>query len=260
MSLPRLISPPTQTPPPLPPLERQFEELDFQNTPIGELSLRRKKVLKLNGQEVYEVKINEGFLMSSLFPFVEEEMAVQGLALCPNDEPLDVVVGGLGLGHTAVKALENPRVRSLYVVEYIEAVIQWHCRGLVPLAPTLCQDPRCHFVHGDFFALAMDPDKSFAPEAPAKKFHAILLDIDHTPELILRDPHGGFYQEAGLRAMTRHLLPGGVFAMWSDGTVNEPFLQELQKVFPNARAERVTFPNPLQHKESANTLYLASKA
>ena len=33
-----------------------FEELDYQNTPLGEISLRRRSEPKLDGKILYEVK------------------------------------------------------------------------------------------------------------------------------------------------------------------------------------------------------------
>ncbi len=46
---------------------------------------------------------------------------------------LDVVVGGLGLGYTALAVLEDARVRSLIVVDALAEVIEWHQQGLLPL-------------------------------------------------------------------------------------------------------------------------------
>lgn len=238
-------------------MERLFEELDYRQTPLGDLSLRRKKVLKLGGQVVYEVKLGEAFLMSSLFTAVESATASLGLAEVAGGGPLDVVVGGLGLGYTAAAALENPAVRSLLVVEFLEPVIEWHQRGLVPLGEKLTGDPRCRFVAGDFFALAAAPEAGFDPEAAGRRFHAILLDIDHTPELLLHERHRPFYEPAGLRMLARHLRPSGVFSMWSDGEPNDAFLESLRSAFASAGACRVSFQNPLQDRESASTVYIA---
>ena len=92
-----------------------FEELDYCPTPIGGLSLRRRRDLKLD-VDVFEIKLGEESLMSSLF--TESEIALARLGLADlRGENLDVVVGGLGLGYTAKAALENANVRSLIVVE-----------------------------------------------------------------------------------------------------------------------------------------------
>src|ERR1700704_723761 len=43
-----------------------FEELDFRPTPMGVLSLRRRRLLT-TGADVYEIKLGDEFLMSSAF-------------------------------------------------------------------------------------------------------------------------------------------------------------------------------------------------
>ncbi len=229
-----------------------FEELDYQKTPLGDLSLRRKRIAMLGDLEVHEVMLGEEFLMSSMFHAVEDAVADLGLREL-SGAACDVVVGGLGLGYTALAALAHANVRSLVVVEYLEPVIGWHQRGLVPLGAQLTADPRCTFLHGDFFALAQS-DTGFAP---GRKYHAVLLDIDHSPTRVLHARNAAFYSTAGLSALATHLHPGGVFALWSDDPPEVEFLKLLQSVFATARAEIVTFPNPLQDRESASTVYVA---
>ena len=237
-------------------MSASFTELDYRQTPLGELTLRRRRIAALDDLDVYEVKLGNAFLMSSLFHEVEVALADLGLAGLDAPE-LDVVVGGLGLGYTARAVLKHPAVRSLIVVEALDAVIEWHERGLVPLGPELTGDPRCRFVHGDFFALAGASRQGFDPAEPGRKFHAVLLDIDHSPRNLLHARHGAFYSPVGLRDMTRHLCPGGVFALWSDDQPDEPFLNVLRDVFHTAETHIVTFYNPLLERDSASTVYVA---
>src|SRR3982751_3586393 len=117
-------------------MSRDFEELDYRQKPLGELILRRRRMLSLGGLEVYEVKLGDAFLMSSLFHEVEVALAHLGLSEL-EAESWDVVVGGLGLGYTAVAALEHREVASLLVVDALPAVIEWHEKGLVPLGENL---------------------------------------------------------------------------------------------------------------------------
>jgi spermidine synthase len=243
-------------------MSSDFAELDFRSTPLGDLSLRRRKVPSLDDLEVFEVKLGDAFLMSSLFHEVEVALADLGLAaleIGPRSETTaayDVVVGGLGLGYTAVAALKHTAVRELIVVDALDPVIEWHQRGLVPLGPTLTGDPRCRFVHGDFFALAASAE-GFDPITPRRRFHAVLLDIDHSPRNLLHPRHGNFYSPMGLRALAEHLHEDGVFALWSDDPPDNEFLDVLGTTFTTAEAHVVTFANPLLDRESASTVYVA---
>jgi spermidine synthase len=235
-------------------MSENFEELDFQQTEMGELSLRRRRVLSLGGVEIFEIKLGDKYLMSSLF--TKTEIALVDLALSElGPGALDVVVGGLGLGYTARAALENSAVKSVAVIEAMPAVIAWHRQGLVPLGAQLISDPRCRLVQGDFFALVNSA--SLDPENPGKKFHAILLDIDHSPRDRLHARHDSFYGVDGLRRVAEHLHPGGVFAIWSDDSPDEEFMQPLHAAFGDCRAHIVTFENPLMGRDSASTVYVA---
>ncbi len=235
-----------------------FEELDFRPTPIGDLILRRRRMAMLDDLIVYEVLLGNGYLMSSLFHDVEEALADLGLAAVEG-QALKVVVGGLGLGYTAVAALRDPRVVELLVVDTLAPVIEWHEKGMVPLGKTLTDDPRCRFVHADFFALAAAPERGFDPAQAGRRFHAVLLDIDHSPQNLLHERNAAFYSSAGLRQLAAQLLPGGVFALWSDDPPDEKFLKHLSEVFENPRAEVVKFANPLLERDSESTVYVARK-
>ncbi len=243
-------------------MSANFAELDFRQTPLGELTLCRRRVAALDNLDVYEVKLGGDWLMSSLFHDVEVALADLGLENFATTEApeLDVVVGGLGLGYTAVAALKNPRVRHLLVVDFLEAVIEWHQSGLVPLGPTLTGDPRCRLIHGDFFALAAAPETGFDPTQPARRFHAILLDIDHSPRNHLHPRNAAFYSPIGLQNLAAQLHPGGIFALWSDDPPDASFIAMLEAVFVEVKPHVVKFPNPLLETESASTVYVAINA
>lgn len=236
-----------------------FEEIDFQNTPLGEISLRKRTEPRLDNILIYEVKMNEEFLMSSLFVEAELQLSHLGLADLEGDN-LDVVVGGLGLGYTAFAALENQRVSSLKVIDVMAPVIDWHKRGLVPMGPELTADGRCELVLGDFFALATADSNGFGEANDDQKVHAVLLDIDHTPDFWLSPGNNSFYTEQGLRAMSDKIHPGGVFALWSDDLPDDRFTELLDSVFESSDAHIVTFPNAYTQSESSNSVYVARKA
>ena len=238
-------------------MSHSFEELDFQKTQLGDISLRRRADPRLDEEVLYEVKLGDEFLMSSLFTEAEVQLARLGLAALEGTG-WDIVVGGLGLGYTAAAALEDPSVRSLRVIEVMEPVIDWHRRSLVPLGKRLISDPRCTLVHADFFELARSSG-GFDHAAPARLVHAVLLDIDHSPRHWLNPDNGAFYTRSGLRALAVKLHPGGVFGLWSNDPPDEKFTRLLDTVFQSSEPHVVMFANPYSGGESSNTVYLAHK-
>ena len=234
-----------------------FEELDFRPTPMGVLSLRRRRSLT-TGADVYEIKLGDEFLMSSLFTVAEIELARLGLAALLRTN-VDVVVGGLGLGYTALAVLENPRVRSLVVVDTLAEVIEWHEQGLLPLGAQLTQDRRCRLVHGDFFALSHSA-AGFDSNMPGRRFDAVLVDIDHSPRNLLHPRHAALYQPEGLARLAAHLHPGGVFALWSNDPPDPAFERVLADAFATSAAHVVTFDNLGGDHAASNTVYVGVKA
>jgi spermidine synthase len=237
---------------------RRFEELAYVLTPMGELTLRRRHEPAIDA-EVFEVKLGEEFLMSSLFTVAEEALSTLGLAAIDESrDGLDVVVGGLGLGYTAVTALGDARVRSMTVVDALPAVIDWHERGLLPVSSRLVGDPRTLLVQADFFAL-MRGTPAQADQLP-ETIDAILLDVDHSPTFTLDPSHADLYTVEGLRRLASHLAPGGVFALWSDDPPEASFLDALRQVFAVVEGHTVAFDNPLTGGRSRNGVYVAALA
>ncbi len=233
-----------------------FAELGYESTPLGDLSLRRRRIGSL-GRDVFEVKLGDEYLMSSLFTESEEALGRMGVAAVGHrGSKIDVVIGGLGLGYTAAAVLESESVGSVLVVELFGAVLDWHSRGIVPLGGRISDDRRCRLVQDDFFARATS-EEGFDPDAPGRRWHAILVDIDHSPEQVLDPRNAATYKTAGLESLRRHLIPGGVFGLWSDKPPAEPFTARLAGVFSRAEARPVTFANPLIGGTYTQTVYLA---
>lgn len=239
-------------------MSEMFEEIDSQSSPLGEISLRRRRIPAFGARDIYEVKLNNEFLMSSAF--VAGEIALADLALeAVTGEDLKVVVGGLGLGYTANAVLKSIRVRDLVVVEALDTVIYWHQQELVPLGEALNADPRCRYAHGNFFEMAVNPDIGFEPGMPPEPADAILLDIDHSPTALLNERNSTFYTQTSLLQMTGLLRKGGVFAMWSNEPEDREFMDMLRSVFSSVSSHKVSFDNPLHGGKSSNTVYLSRK-
>jgi len=235
-----------------------FEEIDSQSSSLGEISLRRRRMPAFGDRDIYEVKLGDEFLMSSMFVEAEEALSTLGLAAVQGNE-LSVVVGGLGLGYTAVAALEDKRITELLVVDVLGAVIGWHTDELVPLGKILNDDARSHYVLGSFFDLATDPSTGFDPSVDAKKFDAILLDIDHSPTEFLNAANAMFYTTENLALMAEQLKPRGVFAMWSQKLPEANFEALLNTVFDQVDSHVISFFNPLQGGESTSSVYVCVK-
>ena len=125
-----------------------FEELDYQETPLGPLSLRRRRQLQLD-VDVVEVILGDEHLMSDLFTASEEALARLALAEVTARAPR-VLVGGLGLGYTAAAALDHAPAAAVTVIDYLAPVIAWHRQGILPIGRRLADEPRCRLVEGDF--------------------------------------------------------------------------------------------------------------
>ena len=232
----------------------KIEELAYHKTPLGELTLRRRTETLLLNREVFEVKLGDEFLMSSLFTEGERELSRLGLGGLKGG--LDVVVGGLGLGYTAAAALENKAVRSLLVIDLFQEVIDWHRNKLVPMGEILSEDARCEMRQGNFFELART---GFDVSDNERKFNAVLLDIDHSPEHLLDEKNASFYGLAGLDLLRRQIKTGGAFALWSNDAADEKFTKQLEFVFGVAVAHNVEFVNPYTNSTSVNSVYVAHR-
>ena len=149
--------------------------------------------------------------MSSLFTASEIARADLALAKLPLSG-FDVVGGGLGVDYAASAALKHELVPSLVVVDFLQAVIGWHKNHLLPQDSEIVDDPRTRLRHGDFFALSAS-EEVFNDLQPGRKFHAIPLNIDHSPEELLDNRSRSFCEETGLERHSRHLLPGAIFAL-----------------------------------------------
>ncbi|NNC99293.1 MAG: spermidine synthase [Gammaproteobacteria bacterium] len=238
-------------------MQSVFEELDFQKTPYGEISLRRRSEPRLDHQIIFEVKLGDEFLMSSLFVEAEEQLATLGLAALRDngfDRALNVVVGGLGLGYTGLQALQDKAVEKLRVIDVMQPVISWHQQGVLPIGDVLATDPKCQLLQGDFFAIACADTRGFIDD---QAVHAVLLDIDHSPGHWLNQANSDFYTAKSLTKMATKIVPGGVFGLWSNELPDDSFCRHLDSIFSQVEAHIIRFDNPYSGGESTNSVYIA---
>lgn len=235
-----------------------FEELDFQQTPLGDISLRRRSEPRLDNQIIYEVKLGDEFLMSSLFVEAEEQLSTLGLSQLKSnghDSNLSIVVGGLGLGYTALTALADGAVTTLRTIDVMQPVISWHQKGILPVGDVLATDSRSELIQGDFFAIATDSKLGFLDEQPVD---GVLLDIDHSPSHWLNEGNSGFYNQNSLQKVASKIKSKGVFGLWSNELPDEKFVDLLNLVFESTESHVVSFDNPYSGGESTNSVYIST--
>ena len=223
--------------------------LAYEESPLGSLCLRRRRLLSEPGTVVTEITLNHEFLMSSHHAASEEALASRALAL-HEGTGLEVLVGGLGLGYTAREVLASDRVARVHVADLLPQVLQWMRDGLVPLSAELNSDPRFAPFLGDVYALLAEP--------PERLFDLILIDVDHSPSDQLDQADSGFYTEPGLQVASQHLAPGGILGVWSYAESSE-FADAMRSVFPDVRATPVSFRNTHIGEDQTDWLYFARR-
>ena len=169
----------------------------------GELVLRQR--IDAGGERVLELRANGVFVMDTAETSSEE--AIAAAALRAVAEPQAVLVGGLGLGFTLRTVLDDPRVRTVEVVEIEPALVGWLRDGVVPHGPALLADPRVRVIVGDVAAVV--------DTAADTAYDLVLLHLDNGPGYLVHDVNAALYDEPFLRSVRRVLRPGGTVVVWS---------------------------------------------
>jgi spermidine synthase len=227
----------------------ETEYLDSAERSIGAIYLCREAHPDKRGGYVYEVWIDGQLLMSDVSPVSERRLATSAIAAHKGAGKLRILVGGLGLGHTAAAALESPRTSDVRVVDAMDFVIDWVRRGMIPLAESLNQDERLLLVQGDVYGDVLGP----ASEA----WDLILIDVDHAPDSPLDPATLVFYTVEGQARVREHLAPGGIVAVWSAHD-NEAYAAVMEEAYPESWRESVKWSVPTasgRDEELHNTLF-----
>jgi spermidine synthase len=225
----------------------QLEILAYEETRLGLLCLRRRRLLSRRSVVVTEVTLNHEFLMSSYLTTSERSLARRAIEI-HGGRALNVLLGGLGLGYTAHEALLSTEVVRLDVVEYLPQVIGWMDQNLIPLAEELKADSRLTVIEGDVYAMLAQP--------PQRTYDLILIDVDHSPAEHLGTANARFYTAPGLGLARRHLAPSGVLGVWSYAE-HSPFVEALRSTFGEVQVEPITVHNDLVDEEQTDWLFFA---
>jgi spermidine synthase len=153
------------------------------------------------------VRVGGRILMSSLMHDSEESLAQE--AIDRVKDPETVLVGGLGLGFTLRAVLDRVSPSAKVTIgELVPELVEWNRQHLAELHDHALDDPRCHVVVGDVFALI---------KRSSAAFDVILLDVDNGPIALSHAQNQQLYGERGLRQCHAALRPHGMLAVWSAG-------------------------------------------
>lgn len=151
-----------------------------------------------------ELRVNGVFVMDDRETSSERELARIVLDL----GAADLLVGGLGLGHTLRELLTSSVVRRVVVAELHPEIADWMRDGTIPGADLLA-DPRTELVLDDVRAVV-------EAQAPGS-LDAIVLDVDNGPDFLVHDHNAQIYETAFVQTCAERLRPGGHLCIWSMG-------------------------------------------
>jgi len=118
-----------------------------------------------------------------------------------------LLVGGYGMGFTLRAVLAQLGAdASVTVAELVPGIIEWARGPMAALADGCLDDPRVALEIGDVGATI---------RSAARRYDAILLDVDNGPDGLTRPGNDGLYGPRGLAAAHSALRAGGVLAVWS---------------------------------------------
>lgn len=149
-----------------------------------------------------ELRVNGVFVMDDRETSSERLLARHVLDLGARD----VLVGGLGLGHTLRELLGDPAVTRVVVAELHRQIVDWMRAGTVPGADLLA-DPRTEVV--------VDDVRRVVAAQPLSTLDAICLDVDNGPDFLVHEQNAALYTGDFVAACAARLCPDGHLAIWS---------------------------------------------
>lgn len=215
--------------------------LATSRTPDGESLV----LLKHDGQHF--MKVGGVQLMSTNASSSEQRMAELACSTLPTRP--SVLIGGLGFGFTLRRVLELcPSDAIVDVAELLEVVVDWNREFLTDVNGLLVDDPRVNIHIRDVSELIK--------RAGNGRYHAILLDVDNSPDPLVQKTNCGLYDKAGIASAKAALHPGGRVVYWS-ANQDKSFARALGKVYRNVECVGAkAYPKA---KRFTHTLFVARR-
>lgn len=212
----------------------------------GELQLQRR------GSE-YEIIYNGIFLMATYNGASEKAAVRDALKIISKSDPgpLQVLIGGLGVGYSLQEALAWEEVTSATVVEIEPVIIRWNREILEVVNGSVLTDRRVLLKECDLRDF-LEQQARMAAGEPNRRYHLIMIDTDNGSSWLSLSTNRFFYDPAGLELTRSCLYPGGVACYWCSRR-EESFEKRLKDCFP-----RVSFHSALERTGQEGCYYLAS--
>ena len=193
------------------------------------------------------MKVRGVQLMSTNASSSEQQMA--DLA-CSNLPPRPrILIGGLGFGFTLRRVLELcPPDAIVDVAELLQVVVDWNREFLREVNGLLIDDPRV-LIHIRDVAALID-------RVGNDRYHAILLDVDNSPDPLVQKGNAGLYGSGGIGRAKAALHPGGRVIYWS-ANQDKGFAKSLGKVF--RKVECIGAKAYPKAKRFSHTLFVADR-
>lgn len=209
--------------------------------------------LQCRGVE-YEIIYNGVFLMST-YNGASEKAAVRealGIVSALHDGPLQVLMGGLGVGYSLKEALAFERVDHVALVEIEPAIIRWNRELFQELNGNALADPRVEVTASDLKDFLAAETASTSNQA-ACRYHLVMVDTDNGSTWLSIPSNNYFYHQDGLKRIASCIIPGGAACFWCS-TRERSFESRLERVF-----NRVLFRTVMEKTGREGSYYLACK-
>ncbi len=195
------------------------------------------------------LKIDGVPLMSTTAAASEQQMAELACATLPPAKPR-VLIGGLGFGFTLRRVLELcPPGAHVEVAELLPEVIAWNREFLGHVNGGLLDDARVKLHVGDVADL-------IGRGGRGERYHAILLDVDNSPDPLVQQGNARLYTREGMVRTRDALAAGGRVVYWS-ANPDAAFARALQGVFK--RVECIGAKAYPKAKRFTHTLFVAER-
>lgn len=224
-------------------MTKPWQTIDSNDTADGLFELRQR-----NGSD-FLITIDGRVLMNSWSSKSEVLLSKLACKLLNRKKAPRVLIGGLGMGCTLKAALDElPEDARVVVAELNPVVVRWCCGPIAALTGGAVDDPRVTVEIADVASLI----RKSAMKGGDSRFDAVILDLYEGPFEAAKERGDYLYGDTALAMSGSALMPGGVFAVWSEDP-DKAFERRLVRA-------GFTFKRHRPGRGSRHVVYIARKS